>query len=341
MIRILLAMVMLAFTLDTQANEIWPSLWRNADQRGEALLQQGDAAAAVKVYADPRRKAYAELKAADYAAAARDFSGLDDSEARYNQGNALAFAGDLKGALDAYDAALKHDPNNHDARHNRDLVANALKQKPPEQQNANGGKSSDGKQAGKSGTDQSASSQGQRKSGDRPGQAEKNQSDKNSGNGDKGNTSNAKQQEQSPEKPSEQTADQAGAATHNAERNPQDKSSAQQDATHQNNPPQDRQHDAAQNGEASSTTQERQHDDANQARRDAAASVVKPASKSGDGRGMVGDIKDGNTRSASAPLTEKQLAQDQWLRAIPDDPGGLLRRKFLIEHMLRQQKEQP
>ena len=26
---------------------------------------------------------------------------------------------------------------------------------------------------------------------------------------------------------------------------------------------------------------------------------------------------------------------DQWLRQIPDDPGGLLRRKFALEHCRR------
>lgn len=36
--------------------------------------------------------------------------------------------------------------------------------------------------------------------------------------------------------------------------------------------------------------------------------------------------------------SEQALALDQWLRRIPDDPGGLLRRKFMIEHMLRQQE---
>lgn len=38
------------------------------------------------------------------------------------------------------------------------------------------------------------------------------------------------------------------------------------------------------------------------------------------------------------PETEKQMALDQWLRQIPDSPAGLLRRKFLIEHMIRQQQ---
>ncbi len=31
------------------------------------------------------------------------------------------------------------------------------------------------------------------------------------------------------------------------------------------------------------------------------------------------------------------MALDQWLRQIPDSPAGLLQRKFLIEHMIRQQ----
>lgn len=37
------------------------------------------------------------------------------------------------------------------------------------------------------------------------------------------------------------------------------------------------------------------------------------------------------------PPSEQTLALDQWLRGIPEDSGELLRRKFLIEHMMRQQ----
>ncbi|MDA8349518.1 MAG: hypothetical protein M0038_12070, partial [Pseudomonadota bacterium] len=35
------------------------------------------------------------------------------------------------------------------------------------------------------------------------------------------------------------------------------------------------------------------------------------------------------------PPSEKALALKQWLRQIPDDPAGLLRRKFLIQYLLR------
>ena len=30
-----------------------------------------------------------------------------------------------------------------------------------------------------------------------------------------------------------------------------------------------------------------------------------------------------------ASITEEEKATEQWLKRIPDDPGGLLRRKFL------------
>ena len=41
------------------------------------------------------------------------------------------------------------------------------------------------------------------------------------------------------------------------------------------------------------------------------------------------------------PRSEQSLALDQWLRGIPEDSGELLRRKFLIEHMMKQQGYQP
>jgi Ca-activated chloride channel family protein len=33
--------------------------------------------------------------------------------------------------------------------------------------------------------------------------------------------------------------------------------------------------------------------------------------------------------------TEQDIAMEQWLRQVPDDPAGLLRRKFMLEHLLR------
>ena len=40
--------------------------------------------------------------------------------------------------------------------------------------------------------------------------------------------------------------------------------------------------------------------------------------------------------SKSTADREKQQAKQQWLRLIPDDPGGLMREKFLRDHLRRQ-----
>ncbi len=40
-------------------------------------------------------------------------------------------------------------------------------------------------------------------------------------------------------------------------------------------------------------------------------------------------------------LDEEQQATEQWLRRIPDDPGGLLRRKFLLQYQQRQHERIP
>ncbi len=50
-----------------------------------------------------------------------------------------------------------------------------------------------------------------------------------------------------------------------------------------------------------------------------------------------GDEQQAATAEASPLDTEEQQAAEQWLRRIPDDPGGLLRRKFLYQY--RQQAE--
>jgi len=264
--RILIVALLVAAG-SAQASDFWSSLWRNADQRGERLLRQGDAAAAARAYADPRRRAYAELLAGDHAAAARDFAAFDDGDAHYNRGNALALGGDLDAALKAYDTALARDPGNVDARRNRELVARALRQTPPRQQppEKNRGGTSAARAPGD--TNGSASRQAA--------------ADKSPSAGDR--------------KTGEGGRPEAGDAT---------------DALGQ--------HGAGPRQEAG--------DDATQARRDAEA-------------GLNGDKPEGRPQPGwvEVPRNEQQLAREQWLRQIPDDPGGLLRRKFMIEHLMRQQ----
>ena len=45
-------------------------------------------------------------------------------------------------------------------------------------------------------------------------------------------------------------------------------------------------------------------------------------------------------RSAGT-MDEQQQAMEQWLRQVPDNPGGLLRRKFAQQYFHREQQETP
>ncbi|ACA15904.1 Tetratricopeptide TPR_2 repeat protein [Methylobacterium sp. 4-46] len=93
---------------------------------GRALLAAGLPGLAVRVADDPGWRGTALYAAGRYREAAEAFGQARGRAAAYNRGNALAMAGDLDGALKAYEALLARDPGNEDARANRDLVARLL-----------------------------------------------------------------------------------------------------------------------------------------------------------------------------------------------------------------------
>jgi Ca-activated chloride channel homolog len=79
-----------------------------------------------------------------------------------------------------------------------------------------------------------------------------------------------------------------------------------------------------------------------QAQRDAAAAAALARAQRQRGAAAKSPEADsllagGAQTPRPRPETERQMALDQWLRQIPDSPAGLLRRKFLIEHIIRQQ----
>jgi Ca-activated chloride channel family protein len=57
--------------------------------------------------------------------------------------------------------------------------------------------------------------------------------------------------------------------------------------------------------------------------------------------GAAGNTKPRAARVESDAEREKRQAVEAWLRRVPDDPGGLLRTKFRLEHERRQQSGEP
>ncbi len=337
----------------------WDDLWSRPDQRAEKLLESGKPAAAAPLFADPQHRGYAEIEAHDYAAAAKRLASLSDPESAYNRGNALARANQLNEALEAYDAALKQAPTDSrlhkDAQHNRDLVAQQLKSQggDPQHQNRAGNKDS-----GKSGDGQNGSgqnSQGQNGQGQNPPKDAANQSPPKDAN-NPGSQSKDQQDRSQSGKDAPGTQSQSG----------QGQQAQNQDAAHagqngQNGQtPQDASQSrpngqSPQNGSAGAAG-EPPKDSAAKAEADArvAADLQRDAERRAAANAAAGKtghppgaadatsaLQAGATDAKPKPETEQAMALDQWLRWIPDDPAGLLRRKFMIEHMEKQRSDTP
>lgn len=115
----LLPMPSFAFELD--------DLWLRPDQQGQRLLEQGQPKLAAQHFSDPLWRATALYLAEDYPAAAQLFACVDTPEAHYNRGNALALAGLLTEAIQAYQQALSQAPDMLAAQFNLAVIEDALK----------------------------------------------------------------------------------------------------------------------------------------------------------------------------------------------------------------------
>ena len=319
---------------------VWSNLWRTPDQQGQALLAAGRPAQAAARFTSARRKAYADLEAGRYAPAARLLAPLKDATSEYNRGNALAHLGHLRAALAAYDAALKQAPHDRDIRHNRDLIKRILAHRPPRPRAPKQGGAGQQQNQGGSHGARSAQHSGQQGSAHSKGNSGRGGGEQGAGQG--------------------QHAGQGHNPGHRSARN--GKAAARAGAHRQGQGS----HAAARAGERSGGNRTPQgsasatrpgaaaHPGARspgQARRDAAlaAAIARRQRREGPGgtangaqrRGphaAAGNLlsRAGGERTPPAkPVSEKTLALDQWLRQIPNDPAGLLRRKFLIEFMQR------
>lgn len=272
----------------------WNDLWSRRDQQAWQALQQGDHERALAAAEDPAVRGTAAYRQGDFAAAASEFARADDAEAHYNRGNALARAGDLQQALQAYDRALAQQPQHADAQHNRELVQQALQEQQAQQQQQ-----------------QESQAQGDGQQPPADGQQ-----------GERGEPSEgAEQPSQAPQSGQESSTDSGAAEGKPAQ--PEQAEGAGEQAS-------DRGDADAQPSDAEAEAQ------ASQAHREAIERALQEQqAESAEGEPAI---------AAPEPIdpaeAEKQQAAEQWLRTVPDDPGGLLRRKFALEHRRRVLEEQ-
>jgi len=282
----------------------WDALWHTREQRADAALRAGDAARARQLARDPARAGAAAYRAGDWNAAIAQWTPLHDAQGQYNLGNALAMAERDDEAIAAYDRALALDPAMGDAKHNRELLAKRKQQQQSQQaKDDKGGKHAPQQQDGSDGSDGKRNGEQGPSGPSDPGKGDGAPSpDPSQGAGDKGERGD-------PGAAPSTNAGNAGTRDRALEQPPA--GTPQASAT-----------DAASNQQALSEAMSKALTAA------AGDSAAKPAAES-SGAALSPEQRQ---------QREQQQAVEAWLRRVPDDPGGLLRRKFLIEYQRRQQE---
>lgn len=302
----------------------WANLWARPDQQAYHVLQHGNAKAAAKLFKDPHWRSVAEYRAGNYTAAAAGFGNDHTPDALYNQGNALARAGKLQAAVQNYREVLQQQPTNADAQHNLKIVEDLLKHQ-QQQQNTK-----QNKQGGKSGQQQSQNT--------KQGQAGQHTS-QNSKQGQAGqqSSSNAKQHQS------------GQGQSQTAKQNQAEQTQSQQTKTQQASQNQTGQSKSPQHAEQQSASAGEQQDKSSSARQNVAseqknAEQAKQAKQQqAQQQANAATAQATNAQATPAVVhdntakSESTQALQQWLRRIPDDPGGLLRRKFMMQHQQREQ----
>jgi|WetSurSiteA1Bulk_404760.scaffolds.fasta_scaffold00044_4 Ca-activated chloride channel homolog len=257
----------------------WQDLWQRPDQQALKAYQQQDYAKAAEKFTNPDWQAAAHYKAGEYDKALKTYQSeaTQTADNFYNQGNALAQSGQLKEAVAAYQQALKLDPNNEDAKFNKDLVEKELEKQQQQQDKQQDNK--DNKQ------EQNADQQ----------KSDKQQASENKGQQNQQQNQNSEQQEQQAK---EEQSSQPEEQQQQKQEKGQDDLAQQEEAKAKEQPkPQEEQ-----------TSAEQKKDEAKKPTPQAAQPT---------------DTKSNN---------EKQQANEQWLNRIPDDPAGLLKRKFKYQY---------
>ncbi|WP_257263212.1 tetratricopeptide repeat protein, partial [Endozoicomonas sp. ONNA2] len=272
----------------------WNDLWQTRDQQGQKALQEGNPDLAASLFNDPAWKAEALFRNQQFDESASTLSSPDNQTnepiSEFNRGNALARAGKLQEAIDAYDQALSHQPDMEDARFNRHLVEQLLQQQSnqPQQNQGNNGEQNSHQQDSGQGKDnqQSANNRDEAASENDPTDANTRAQESSSQQRSHNNSSVDQNQPQDQQAQSGQTEEKPGQAQQSAQKN-------------------------TANDKASETPAS------------AMPASAMPASAMNEG--------------VEQPLSPEQQAIESWLRTIPDDPGGLLRRKFLYQQRAAQQ----
>ncbi len=304
----------------------WKNLWLTPDQQAENAFNQQQYQQAGKTFKDPLWKASALYRAGNYQQALEQYGQFNNADALYNKGNTLANLKKFPEAIDAYNKALKLDPELKDAQKNRDYINKLLEQQ--KQQS---------RQNSKNSQDQSQKKSAQNKSSDNSNKKEDSKS---------GQSAQQKQQQGSDDKKNgseSQTADkdtgkkqdkhQQGDQQKNQQNKQKKDKSSQNQAQNKPDRQQDSKSDKAQGSEATKPEELKNMTQTTD-------NAQQPSSRADDkDKDKNSEEPQSTTDNVLSQLSqEEQQSLKQWLQRIPDNPGELLRIKFRNNTLLKQRK---
>ena len=297
---LLIILITLFVNPETASALSWQDLWQRPTQQAAKAFTKEDFNEAAQLTKDPDWRAAAQYRAGNFKEAATALEALSSSRAHYNRGNALAHSGELEKAIAAYDQALQAEPTMEDARFNRELVEKLLQQQ-EKSQNSESEKENQEKQENKESEQNSDDQQNPAQSQDSSEQQEQKENQQSS-QSEKGQDNQTQNQEQSSanNSPQEQEQQKTG---QEPEKTPESEA----------NNPEDSPEESIDSSES----------------RDAKGEEKKQPE--GVAAGEENDEK---------PMDAQQQALEQWLRRVPDDPRGLLEKKFLYQYRNRQNRTQ-
>lgn len=335
-------------------------LWSSPDQQAMKAFNAGDNASAAEKFTRAEWKASAYYRNGDYEAAAKALEAVDDANGLYNRANALAKLGKYKEAIAAYDKAIKLDDHDADAKYNREQVKQLLEKQAQDKKDSD----KDKPQQDKSEQDKNQDDQQQDKSQDQPQDKQKEQR-QNKQNGSEQRDSEQKDSEQEdsgqassghqdadPDKAKEQDAEPKGSQQKdeekkNADQKKTDPTAEQADGQPPEEKPEDTQSESDKNNDAKKAEEqqlkqrnaekEKQQQQKEQQQYEQDQQIQQQQTERNDTiENREGEEKPAeveiNPVETEASITEKEKATEQWLKRIVDDPGGLLKRKFLYQY---------
>ena len=301
---------------NSQAFEL-ADLWKTRDQQAQEASTNGDFEAASALYESPRHKADALYRSGKYDEAAKYYSQFDSPEGHYNRGNALARDARVEDAIEAYEKSLELDPANQNAEENKALLEALLEQ---QQQSGNSSQNNDSQQQQSENlenSDNSKQNSSEQQSSDSSSQGQQNESEDNKTDTAPENEQNSDAQNQAGQNGNTgEHDDQEAQAPQSTDDINEMNQQAQQAGQSENDGDEERAQDT-QGGAGTTLTPEQ------------IQALEEQSQQEANRESMA--IEDSLT-------TEEQRSYEQWMRRVPDDPSGLLRRKF--EQQARERKRE-